>query len=150
MWRKGFFAFEYKGKHKDLTAAYSQLLLYREDLQNPPLLVVTDTDRFEVHTNFTGTVKKVHAFTNVELPREENLRVLRALFTDPDSLLPEDHTEHHGGGGRQVSPSSRTAPHVLTLPNLTAPLVRNEAGPGLIHHASFRTTHDVLKFPGGC
>ncbi len=59
VWRKGFFAFEYKGKHKDLTAAYSQLLLYREDLQNPPLLVVTDTDRFEVHTNFTGTVKEV-------------------------------------------------------------------------------------------
>ena len=59
VWRKGFFAFEYKGKHKDLTAAYSQLLLYREDLENPPLLVVTDTDRFEVHTNFTGTVKEV-------------------------------------------------------------------------------------------
>jgi hypothetical protein len=69
VWRKGFFAFEYKGRHKDLTAAYSQLLLYREDLENPPLLVVTDTDRFEVHTNFTGTVKRVHAFANAELPR---------------------------------------------------------------------------------
>jgi type II restriction/modification system DNA methylase subunit YeeA len=93
VWRRGFFAFEYKGRHKDLTAAYSQLLLYREDLQNPPLLVVTDTDRFEVHTNFTGTVKKVHAFTNAELPQEENLRVLRALFTDPDSLRPGRTTE---------------------------------------------------------
>ncbi len=59
VWRKGFFAFEYKGKHKNLAAAYSQLLLYREDHENPPLLVVTDTDRFEVHTNFTGTVKEV-------------------------------------------------------------------------------------------
>ncbi len=36
MWRKGFFAFEYKGKHKDLTAAYSQLLLYcRHRLRRP-------------------------------------------------------------------------------------------------------------------
>ncbi len=93
MWRKGFFAFEYKGKQKDLTAAYSQLLLYREDLENPPLLVVTDRERFEVHTNFTGTVKKVHSFTNAELPREENLRVLKALFTDPDSLRPGRITE---------------------------------------------------------
>ncbi len=93
VWRKGFFAFEYKGKHKDLTAAYSQLLLYREDLENPPLLVVTDTDRFEVHTNFTGTAKKVYPFANAELPQEKNLRVLRALFTDPDSLRPGRTTQ---------------------------------------------------------
>lgn len=42
--------------------AYQQLLQYREALKNPPLLVVCDLDRFEVHTNFTGTVKVVHAF----------------------------------------------------------------------------------------
>ena len=56
------FGWEYKGKHKDLKAAYAQLLLYREALENPPLLVVCDMDRFEVHTNFTGTAKQVHAF----------------------------------------------------------------------------------------
>jgi hypothetical protein len=56
------------GRHKDLTAAYSQHLLYREDLANPPLLVVSDTDRFEVHTDFTGTVKRVHKFANAQLP----------------------------------------------------------------------------------
>jgi len=87
VWYRGHFAFEYKGKHKDLGAAYDQLLLYREDLENPPLLVVSDMDRFEVHTNFTGTVKRVHAFADAELPREENLRVLRALFTDPDGWV---------------------------------------------------------------
>ncbi|MDP9437233.1 MAG: hypothetical protein M3P49_00555 [Actinomycetota bacterium] len=92
-WYRNHFAFEYKGRHRDLTAAYRQLLLYREDLQNPPLLVVTDTERFDVHTNFTGTVKKVYSFTNAELPREETLRVLRALFTDPDSLRPGRTTE---------------------------------------------------------
>jgi len=54
-WMKGHFGWEYKGKHKDLDAAYQQLLLYREDLENPPLLVVCDLDRFEIHTNFTGT-----------------------------------------------------------------------------------------------
>ena len=85
---KDHFAIEYKGKHKDLGAAYGQLLQYRESLENPPLLVVTDIERFEVHTNFTGTVTQVYAFTNAELPEPENLRVLRAMFEDPYSLKP--------------------------------------------------------------
>ncbi len=88
VWYKGRFAFEYKGKHKNLDAAYQQLLQYRESLENPPLLVVTDVERFEVHTNFTGTVPRVYRFTNRELPEPENLRVLRAMFEDPYSLRP--------------------------------------------------------------
>src|SRR5215213_6730469 len=88
VWYRDRFAFEYKGGHKDLTAAYGQLLQYRESLGNPPILVVTDTDRYEVHTNFDRTVERVYRFTNAELPRPENLRVLRALFEDPDALRP--------------------------------------------------------------
>jgi len=42
VWKKDFFGWEYKGKGKDLKAAYLQLLGYREDLSNPPLLVVSD------------------------------------------------------------------------------------------------------------
>ena len=45
VWKKGHFAWEYKGKHKDLKAAYGQLLRYRESLDNPPLLVVSDMER---------------------------------------------------------------------------------------------------------
>jgi len=30
VWKKGFFAWEYKGRHKDLDAAYKQLLEYPE------------------------------------------------------------------------------------------------------------------------
>ena len=39
---EGHFGIEYKGinKHPDLNAAYTQLQQYRENLQNPPLLVV--------------------------------------------------------------------------------------------------------------
>lgn len=56
-----------QGQEEGPDAAYRQLLGYREALENPPLLVVCDLDRFEVHTNFTGTVKQVHAFDLQEL-----------------------------------------------------------------------------------
>ena len=58
VWKKGCFAWEYKGKKKNLDAAYQQLLRYRESLLNPPLLVVCDFDRYIVRTNFNGTVQK--------------------------------------------------------------------------------------------
>ncbi len=90
VWMRGRFGWEYKGKHKDLDAAYQQLLLYREDLENPPLLVVCDLDRFQVHTNFTGTAKQVHAFDLEGLADPENLDVLRRVFTDPESLRPSE------------------------------------------------------------
>ena len=37
VWKKGFFAWEYKGKRKDLRAAYRQLVDYKDALENPPL-----------------------------------------------------------------------------------------------------------------
>ncbi|MDQ6694707.1 MAG: N-6 DNA methylase, partial [Chloroflexota bacterium] len=97
VWKRSAFAWEYKGKHKDLTAAYKQLLQYREDLENPPLLIVCDFNRFEVHTNFTGTIKRVYAFTLDDLlspaPLEESnlsaLDVLRAAFASPERLRPQ-------------------------------------------------------------
>ena len=93
VWFKDHFAIEYKGRHKDLGAAYGQLLQYRESLENPPLLVVTDTDRFEVHTNFTGTVPRIYAFANADLPHPQNIKVLRAMFEDPYSLKPDRTVE---------------------------------------------------------
>ena len=83
VWKKGHFAWEYKGKHKDLDAAYEQLLRYRESLDSPPLLIVCDMQRFQVHTNFTGTAKAVYSFTLKELAEEKNLQVLRWALTDP-------------------------------------------------------------------
>ncbi len=90
VWKRGHFAWEYKGKRKDLRAAYSQLLQYREALENPPCLVVCDMDRFEVHTNFTGTAKAVHAFTLADLARDpgEPLKILRAVMSEPEALRP--------------------------------------------------------------
>src|SRR5262245_20416293 len=69
VWKKRHFAWEYKGKRKDLADAYQQLLQYREALDNPPLLVVSDLDRFEVHTNFTGTPKQVFRFSLADMAK---------------------------------------------------------------------------------
>ncbi|MGA2554663.1 MAG: DNA methyltransferase [Verrucomicrobiota bacterium] len=93
VWKKGCFAWEYKGKKKNLDEAYRQLLRYRESLLNPPLLVVCDFDRYIVKTNFNGTVQEVHEFTNDQIGRPENLHLLRALFEDPEFLRPQRTTD---------------------------------------------------------
>ncbi len=65
---------------------------YREALLNPPLLVVCDFDRYIIKTNFNGTVLETHEFTNDQIDRPENLRILRALFENPDYLKPQRTT----------------------------------------------------------
>src|SRR5580658_3790913 len=86
VWKKAFFAWEYKGKKKSLDDAYKQLLRYRESLLNPPLLVVCDFDRYIIKTNFNGTVQEVYEFTNDEIDSPFYWRVLRSLFENPDYL----------------------------------------------------------------
>jgi len=88
VWWRGKFGWEYKRNRANLDEAYQQLLLYREDLENPPLLVVSDFERFQIHTNFTGTAKRVYSFLLNELDKPENLAALRAVFEDPDRLRP--------------------------------------------------------------
>jgi len=89
VWKKGFFGWEYKGKHKDLEAAYKQLLTYRESLENPPLLVVSDMDRIIIRTNFTGTPTQKFEIDLANLDQPEHLNTLRAVFHDPAALRPD-------------------------------------------------------------
>ena len=87
-WKKGFFGFEAKGTGKDLAKAYAQLKMYADALENPPLLIVSDLQRFEIHTNFTATVKQVYRFTVDDLADHETRRLLVAAFNDPQQLRP--------------------------------------------------------------
>lgn len=102
VWWRGKFGLEYKtkDKHKDLAAAYQQLLQYREALANPPLLIVSDITRTEIHTNFTGTAKQVHVIELEKLADPSNLNLLRRVFTDPYSFRPTATAE---GITKQVS-----------------------------------------------
>ena len=90
--KAGCFGWEYKGKRKNLTAAYEQLLGYREGLGNPPLLVVCDMNRFEIHTNFTNTEPRVIEFTLKQLGENPThyIRLLREVFLDPEALHPNN------------------------------------------------------------
>jgi hypothetical protein len=92
VWRKDCFGWEYKGKKKSLDIAYKQLQRYREALYNPPLLIVCDFDRYIIKTNFNGTVPDTHEFTNDQIDRPENWRMLRAAFEGPEYLKPQRTT----------------------------------------------------------
>jgi len=93
VWKRGAFAWEYKGKRADLGDAYRQLLLYRDDLENPPLLIVSNIDRIEIHTNFTGTNKSVLVFTLEDLLDGGKRAELRRAWTDPSFFDPRRHRE---------------------------------------------------------
>jgi hypothetical protein len=90
VWRKDRFAWEYKtkGKYPDLRAAYQQLLLYKEDLDNPPILVACDIANYEVHIAFTGYRTRVERFTNADLANQSTRELLRLVFTNPEQLRP--------------------------------------------------------------
>ncbi|WP_342726087.1 DNA methyltransferase [Bradyrhizobium sp. B097] len=88
VWKRAHFGWEYKGKRKDLKAAFAQLQQYALALENPPLLVVCDMDRLEIHTNWTNTVSAVHEFGLSDL-RDANARQkLKWVFSDPERLRP--------------------------------------------------------------
>jgi len=79
------FIWEYKGPHADLDAAYRQLLLYREALGNPPLLITSDTQKIIIHTNYTNTPKQVYEITFERLT-QDGLELLKRVFHDPIPL----------------------------------------------------------------
>ena len=85
----GAFAWEYKGPGKDRNAAYLQLKTYADMLENPPLLITSDTKRIEIHTNFTNTVKVMHALEIADLTDSAKRELLRAAFAvNPEKLRP--------------------------------------------------------------
>lgn len=88
VWRRGRFAWEYKGKRKDLDAAHRQLLQYAGALGNPPLLVTSDIERIVVCTNFNDSISERHELSLDGLADPRNLALLKAVFADPERLRP--------------------------------------------------------------
>lgn len=93
VWKKGLFGWEDKGKHKDLDAAYGQLLKYRESLQNPPLLVACDMDRMVGHANFTNTPCRVHEIPLEDLGTPRAHEILRPVSFEPEKLMAREELD---------------------------------------------------------
>ena len=89
VWKQGNFAFEYKATRRNLGEALKQLMTYALALDNPPLLVVCDTNIIEIHTHFTNAPSEVHTIALEDISQPANLDKLRWLFTDPDKFHPK-------------------------------------------------------------
>ncbi|HRE46521.1 MAG TPA: hypothetical protein PLD47_02255 [Aggregatilineales bacterium] len=84
VWYKGKFAWEYKGKHKDLDAAYAQLLAYKGSLGNPPLLIVSDMVEYRIYPQWVNTSGQPFIFRNADLLFPDAQRYIVWLLEDPD------------------------------------------------------------------
>jgi type II restriction/modification system DNA methylase subunit YeeA len=93
VWKRGHFGWEYKKDRANLDRAYQQLQLYSVALENPPLLVVSDTKRFRVYTNWTNTVQEKHDFTLDDIAHSGTRDLLRNVFRHPDRLQPKKTRE---------------------------------------------------------
>lgn len=93
VFKKDFFAWEYKRKGADLNEAFNQLLQYSGDLGNPPLLIASDMDRIEIRTHFTGFPTKTYTLSLADLHKPQNLDTLRRAFLEPESFRPEKTIE---------------------------------------------------------
>ena len=87
-WKRHCFAWEYKGKHADLDAAFRQLRQYALALENPPLLIVSDMARFRIRTNWTNSVSKTYEFELDALEDAANRDALKWAMSDPERLKP--------------------------------------------------------------
>ena len=88
VWKRGCFGWENKKPGRDLKAALKQLTDYALELENPPLLVVSDRERIEIHTAFTGYPDEPRLILLQDIGQPENLQILRWVFTDPEKLKP--------------------------------------------------------------
>ena len=88
VWKRHHFAWEYKGKHTDLDAAFAQLRQYALALENPPLLIVSDMARFRVRTNWTNSVSRTYDFALDDLADAAKRNVLKWAMSDPERLRP--------------------------------------------------------------
>jgi hypothetical protein len=82
VWKRGCFAWEYKGKGKDLGAALKQLKLYQGALDNPPLLIVSDMEKIEIHTAWTNMVQEKHIFAFEDLIDGRRRGLLKRAFSE--------------------------------------------------------------------
>lgn len=175
VWKRDCFAWEYKGQHADLDKAYDQLLKYREALQNPPLLIVSDMATIVIHTNFTNTVKQVTTLALDDLLDPAKLDLLRQAFTRPEALrakqTPEQVTQQAAAEFARLAevlrkyrdaPSSTAIAHFLIRllfclfsedvgllpPNLFSALIERTKGKSAVFRQQVQQLFEAMRAGG--
>ena len=100
VWKRGHFAWEYKGKGANLESALAQLQQYALALENPPLLVVCDLERFLIVTNWTNTVSRRISLRLDDLADPAKREILKQVLSDPDRLKPVSAVSRSPPSGR--------------------------------------------------
>ncbi|WP_197023003.1 class I SAM-dependent DNA methyltransferase [Xanthobacter sp. 91] len=88
VWKRDHFAWEYKQKNGDLDGALLQLMRYAPALENPPLHVVCDIERFRIHTAWTNTVPTTYEIALDDITDPHNREILHNVFFNPEKLKP--------------------------------------------------------------
>ena len=66
------------------------MVRYAAALENPPLQVACDTDRFVIRTAWTNAVPKTYELSLDDLADPHKLDILRSVFFDPEKLRPKE------------------------------------------------------------
>ena len=88
VWKRGFFAWEYKKRKRNLDDALSQLSRYALALENPPLQIVCDTERFRIVTAYQNSVPRSYDLSLEDLLDSKKRSWLEAAFHNPKKLQP--------------------------------------------------------------
>ena len=88
VWKRGCFAWEYKGKHANLDNALDYVRRYIPGLDNPPLLIVSDMETIRIHTCWTNTVSEKHEIGLRDLEDVKCRNKLKWAMTEPERLKP--------------------------------------------------------------
>lgn len=116
VFKRGHFAWEYKGTKANLDTAFAQLQRYAIALDNPPLLIVSDIGTtIRIHTNWTNSVSKVYEIAIADLGDPTKRGWLKAALSDPETLRPtktrQELTEEVAGEFAELARSLRARGH---------------------------------------
>lgn len=89
VFKRGHFAWEYKGPRANLDEAFAQLQRYAVALDNPPLLIVSDIgSTIRIYTNWTNSVSKRYDIAIAELEDPVKRGWIKSALCDPEALKP--------------------------------------------------------------
>ena len=86
VWRRGCFGWEYKAREADLAGAHVQLLGYMNDLENPPLLVVSTPQLIRIYPTFQNQRIDPIDVRVEDIDDPAHRDILLRVFTDPLSF----------------------------------------------------------------